>query len=1558
MSRPGPSPPPSLTPIASTSTAHLASGSGYSNVRHRHDKQPATYPPLERNAPATSRPRRRKRREERKKGRRFRWKRGIVTEAFRQFGEHCARNQIRTLLIDCLVMTNLFYPSMVLWLQKRSPPSFPPAPPPHRYKLPVQGEAGPSTYWQNRPDHPLSLLSTPVLESFFPYPPPLLPPLDWTGWWGSDTGDRGKGDHGWGLSRALPEGAPNHESSEEEIRFVRLAWADVEDILDRDAGTSQRSWEGRDHTLLRLVSDIAEEWEQAHRSTGEGCVRQLQAHDGGHVTPTGNCYIISPNQDLSDSGISQISVSALDSASVFRSESTDYHTATGTSKYRSFGTLFRVPNNSTASFHDRWQRALHGVAGKVEGEIFVEGRDPKNTYIDQTGQWHLSYASRAQLEGEKSPSDSHIQRHPETLSSTPPRFIIFLYVVLLTTLMAQISNASKVHSRFGLAFTGVVQLCCSTVMSFSVLALLGWNGWGASSKQSSLPTYVLPFVIVVVGAENMSTLTKAIFSIPFTYSVPVRIGLGLSKVGTTIALTSSTDLLVLGAVWLCVNLQPVREFCLFAAVVIITDWFMLHTFFLTVLSIDAQRLELADVLASNGGPPVSPVQQAADTDDQGEGKQSGFSWRKLLRARTTKSGSLILLLFICGFLYWLTERHRTSLNTTASLYGYTPTTIPSVTASHDPTPTPFKTTPSDLAALVPAESLWRSLNPLGWRYIKIFISPASILVLPKTGHSMRPADIRKLSLPASRLLLPRLRPLFYLFKVVVLPQAVTAAALYALLLYLLKDADLLDAQRDRLGRVDEQGDVANGNESDSNPTSVINQQARLLERVRASMLPCSHENDVDLIASSSDGQLALSVGIDNSLCLWRFDESTSASGTREITPTGHLDPEDPIVASAISQDKTVVGICAASGVVQIWNVFEDGQIVALKPRKIDLGLLDRVRITSMVFEDYEDPQVVDPFVTTPTLATKTLATKNPVALVAFGNGTVISPREDSDPVVIIEPLQASLSCRSTFIRTSGYLEILFISNEIVRIYRNTPSGWLSTLLTEISEDPITAVSVPEPSLPGLWAVGYRSGSIDLIDETIGHLCSIPPNPSSEVIREVRISRPATMRCTTCNTITSDGYIIVSSTETQIYMDRISPRTPNNPFCKCPSSTSSLRTARASVDGHTRPSNRDFTNGNLVIPPSWIQQRYSPGASPRKSPSTLPLPSNGEFPLSSHGGARRLSNLHKPDDSVLGMTQASLNPNNTMDRSSISGQSSASPAGDFEIHSLGAIVMSPPPNAGVLMIDGNGHGNGNGNWEIVNDHLIGIKRTKEGIDDSQWSVLIVDLCHLWNGHCINLASVQLDGLIQRTRVNHLAERASKGQGMGISISERRKERINSLNGKASFSCMDEGWGGESWDSSTSTSTLTYNRTERKSFSVPTFQHLGYVQVNQFGKFGADSILAGFGNRLGIIRIKESRGDDRRRTANLNADARKSAVGLNRTPVPMMSGNGNGNGNGNGGSMTTTSTGFALGTPTPTTRRSISTPLAPPPPPSANPSRVMGGGNTNNGGVGVGGNKKMD
>jgi hypothetical protein len=77
-------------------------------------------------------------------------------------------------------------------------------------------------------------------------------------------------------------------------------------------------------------------------------------------------------------------------------------------------------------------------------------------------------------------------------------------------LVSQVNFATRVHSKFGLAITGIVQLCCSAIMSLSVLALIGWNGWGWSSLPSSVPAWVLPMVIVIVGVENMSTLVSPV----------------------------------------------------------------------------------------------------------------------------------------------------------------------------------------------------------------------------------------------------------------------------------------------------------------------------------------------------------------------------------------------------------------------------------------------------------------------------------------------------------------------------------------------------------------------------------------------------------------------------------------------------------------------------------------------------------------------------------------------------------------------------------------------------------------------------------------------------------------------------------------------------------------------------------------------------------------------------------------------------------------------------------------------------------------------------------------
>ncbi|WWD16532.1 hypothetical protein CI109_100959 [Kwoniella shandongensis] len=1424
--------------VASTSTAHLST----TNVRHRqHDKDTINHhssPSTRGNdASATERPIRRKRRGRNgatgSRSRGLRWRKGLVAEAFRQFGEHCARNQIRTLLIDCLVMTNLFYPSLALYLQKRFPPLRPPSQSTHTsHRIPIHGgQASPSRRFQK--EHPLSLLSTPVLDSFFPYPPPLLPRLPWAGWWGRDTGQWN--DEEWTVTRVplddYHQEVHSAAQGDGEVRIMRVAWADVEDVLDRDAEAEERSWEERDHVLLRLVRDMAEDWEQQYRSTGQRCIRQLEVSPGESKSrPTGPCYVLTPKSDISTNDVSLVPMSSISGSSGSNSTIPNQVTAGSVAYsgnvYHSFSVPFQMPQNTTVDFAKAWINQLTHVAKKLEGEIFLEARGSRSGTDDLTGEWIVS-----------------------------------------------LSNASKVHSRFGLAFTGVVQLCCSSVMSFSVLALLGWNGWGASHSESSLPTYVLPFVIVVVGAENMSTLTKAIFSIPFTHSVPARIGLGLSKVGSTIALTSLTDLVVLGVVWLCVNLQPVREFCLFAAVVIITDWFMLHTFFLTVLSIDAQRLELADVLASNKVGPASPSTPDSEADAATEAKNGGFSWRNVLRARTTKSGSLILLLMTVGLLYWLTERHRSTYNTTATLYGYTPSTRTTSTSSlPSASPSPFLTDSSTFAQLSPAELLWRAINPQGWPFSRVVVPAASIIVLPKTGHSMLPADIRKLSLPASRLLLPRLRPLFYLFKVVILPQAVTAGALYILLLYLLKDADLLDAQRDRLGR----GDDAHSDETDGGSCSTKSGTHILVNNLKAHMLPCSHESDIDIVASSSDGQVAITIGIDNTVCLWRFHELQVGSGIREPLQASALSLQDPIMAAAVSEDNRHVAVCTNGGKVQVWEISEEGPVASQPLRQITQ--LSSARIIGIAFDDTESI-MEDPF--TASRPSFDQAPCDPVVLIALSSGSVVASSTQCESLTVIPPqsIGGGPACRVSFLRVDNTLTIAIIGQHDFDVWRKLDSGWNSTHIASglSKEDRVTAISDLNPDMPGLMALGHRSGCIDIYDEPHGTIVTVGQSTSVEGIRKVGLVRPPFVRCSGCGQQSSDGYLVVSSTPSQVFIDRIAPPSPlGTSFCRCARRGSSMEDSATSTMTPQSPY-RVLTPAKgklaaLVVPPSSARKKYSPGSSPRKSPSLLTPISNGEFPLSSHGGARRLSNLHRDDESSLntgtvnGGSTLKAGRSSPIDKSfpsSASNGSATSPGAEMDITPLGA-VSSP---------DGGG-------WEVLtNDHvLIGIRRAGEGIDDGQWQCWLIDLTCPFNGSTLVVETMDLNEVISRTQrggeeVSGRRGRPAGGDGGGIPVSismrDRRTERLHSLNGRAIFP-------------------------ERiGSFSVPTYEPLGYVEIREMVRLGGSNgrvangggggVIAGFGNRLGLITLSSSKEREKTIKARTSFEYQHPQLGLGSAPI---------------------------------------------------------------------------
>ena len=78
---------------------------------------------------------------------------------------------------------------------------------------------------------------------------------------------------------------------------------------------------------------------------------------------------------------------------------------------------------------------------------------------------------------------------------------------------------------------------------------------------------------------------------PVSLPVKERIGLGLGRAGTSNTLKVVFYNSILGVIAFFAQ-GAIRQFCAFAIVVLVAHWFLIHTFFVAVLSIDIQRLEV------------------------------------------------------------------------------------------------------------------------------------------------------------------------------------------------------------------------------------------------------------------------------------------------------------------------------------------------------------------------------------------------------------------------------------------------------------------------------------------------------------------------------------------------------------------------------------------------------------------------------------------------------------------------------------------------------------------------------------------------------------------------------------------------------------------------------------------------------------------------------------------------------------------------------------------------------------------------------------------------------
>ncbi|KAJ8666955.1 hypothetical protein QAD02_008617 [Eretmocerus hayati] len=155
---------------------------------------------------------------------------------------------------------------------------------------------------------------------------------------------------------------------------------------------------------------------------------------------------------------------------------------------------------------------------------------------------------------------------------------VFIYVYF------SVRKIELIKSKVGIALSATVTVIASLLMSVGLCFFFGLT-LSLSAKE------IFPYLVVIVGLENVLVLTKSVVSTPAHLDVKIRVAQGLSKEGWSITKNLLTEVTIL-TIGLFTFVPAIQEFCIFAIVGLLNDFFLQMVLFSTTLALDIRRTEM------------------------------------------------------------------------------------------------------------------------------------------------------------------------------------------------------------------------------------------------------------------------------------------------------------------------------------------------------------------------------------------------------------------------------------------------------------------------------------------------------------------------------------------------------------------------------------------------------------------------------------------------------------------------------------------------------------------------------------------------------------------------------------------------------------------------------------------------------------------------------------------------------------------------------------------------------------------------------------------------------
>lgn len=154
---------------------------------------------------------------------------------------------------------------------------------------------------------------------------------------------------------------------------------------------------------------------------------------------------------------------------------------------------------------------------------------------------------------------------------------IFLYVYF------SVRKIEFIKSKLGLAASAVVTIAGSLSMSMGICFYFAFS-LSLQGKE------IFPYLVIIMGLENVLVLTKSVTSTDSRLDVKIRLAQGLSKEGWSITKNLLTEITIF-TVSFFTFVPFIQEFAIFMIVSLISDYFVQMVFFATVLGIDVRHME-------------------------------------------------------------------------------------------------------------------------------------------------------------------------------------------------------------------------------------------------------------------------------------------------------------------------------------------------------------------------------------------------------------------------------------------------------------------------------------------------------------------------------------------------------------------------------------------------------------------------------------------------------------------------------------------------------------------------------------------------------------------------------------------------------------------------------------------------------------------------------------------------------------------------------------------------------------------------------------------------------